>query len=217
MCHIKPTWHKLPHSTNVDWNIFIYSADYPWCAHGFLKTSKNKEKKNDNTQITFWETCLAAQWVSVYNESVPLPSSSQRATNRQNLKKIDQPNATHVCVFHLRLMMCHIYEVSDSGSLNDRQLSRATHIASVPNGRAASNVNIRKDGHAFRETWRSQIFLAQNFLSDFSHNQHYTSKDSIYHPPCLWMNCFDFGPVVILSPTQFYEWANLQSFETFMQ
>lgn len=82
----------------------------------------------------------------MYNESVPPPSSSQRATNRQNLKKIDQPNATHVCVFHLRLMMCHIYEVSDSGSLNDRQLSRATHIASVPNGCAASNVNIRKDG-----------------------------------------------------------------------
>lgn len=159
MCHIKQTWHKLPHITNVDWNIFIYSVDYLSVARSQLfklqidkndshtrrqrqrqreietqkkekKDRKILQKKTSKHHIRFWETRLTAQHAykcvvcTGYDESDPLRSHVYHKSAGFE-KKIDQPNAMHVCVFHLRLMMCHIYEVSDSGSLNDRQLSWA--------------------------------------------------------------------------------------------
>lgn len=64
MCHIKPTWHKLQRITNVDWNMFIYSADKPWRKRSTnIKTATTRKKNNcdgehNNIQIDNMNTSL---------------------------------------------------------------------------------------------------------------------------------------------------------------
>lgn len=139
-----PLWMNVSHQTKHDTKLptyykrwlkyFIYSADYLWRVYATMlfqlqnvtQTGKatNWAKKNIGTgtrerrrTLNSVQTSRAAhraQRIHRHREK----KSAQRQKNRSAY-------AMHVCVFHLRLMMCHIYEVSDSGSLNDRQLSRA--------------------------------------------------------------------------------------------
>lgn len=127
--HIKTTWHKLPRITNVDWTfLFIVQTFHGAFSVVGFSTSKNKTHRDLLRQAE------CARWIVVVLVVVVVATTI--ADDAADATENRSANVMHVCVFHLRLMMCHIYEVSDSGSLNDLQLLKLAmlHIAS-PNGR----------------------------------------------------------------------------------
>lgn len=145
MCHIKPTWHKLPTYYKRWLKYFIFSADYLWRVQRWyffnfkiyqIKKKQQRQRQRQRTK-SYWDKLnRPSRTMNRRHRNEPKKKWSQ--------KKNRSANAMHVCVFHLRLMMCHIYEVSDSGSLNDRQLSRAAHRLFTQNlPIAPSNGHIR--------------------------------------------------------------------------